>query len=168
MRRDQEFLLRDGILNDPVCDLVPSFAEENDAPIFGRLPDGSWLQWTPTILLEDNGPSINTAPEDMASNVLSDGGGEWSIKTGEKLKCSNVVRSFVNEDTCFLSTENTTCSSSEAVGEVNGGVIVCGSLGEVANDPARPETFGIETEEHSPIPSDVINNQKQVVVSSLF
>jgi len=162
MRRDQEFLLRNG-LDDPICDLVPSFAEENDAPIFGQLPDGSWLQWTPTIQLEDNGPSINTAPEDRASNVLSDGGGEWSTKTGEKLKCSNVVRSFVNEDTCFLSTENTTCSSSEAVGEVNGGVIVCGSLGEVANDPARPETFGIETEAHSPIPSDVIENQKSSV-----
>jgi len=40
-------LLVNGI-DSAVCDFIPAFAEENslDAPIFGRLPDDSWVQWT--------------------------------------------------------------------------------------------------------------------------
>lgn len=134
----QELLLRNGITTDSMfCDAVPSFAEEGDAPIFGKFGD-IWLQWTPTVQLEDNGPDINAAPEDMANNVLSDGGGEWSNKTGEKLKCSNAIRSFVNEATCHLSTDPSACSyDGEPV--VEGGTIVCGSLGEVANNNSLPE-----------------------------
>lgn len=164
MVRDQEFLLRDG-LTDPICDLVQSFAEVNDAPVFGLMPDGSWLQWSPKIELEDNGPSINAAPEEMSSNVLSDGGGARSNETDGTLKCANVVRSFVNEDTCFLSTADTACSSTEIDGEEtgDGGVIVCGSLGEVANDPSLPESFAIESEEHNPVDTDVLKNQKHVI-----
>ena len=103
---------------DPVCGSVPPFAEEYDAPIVGQLPSGEWIQWSPTILFEDNGPSINTLPEDMTANVLSDGGGEIFIQTGEKMKCSNVQRSFINEDTCFLSTDSTACSVNQPVDEV--------------------------------------------------
>ncbi|KAL7542499.1 hypothetical protein ACHAXR_011825, partial [Thalassiosira sp. AJA248-18] len=158
--KGQELLLRNGLNDNSFCDAVPSFASEGNAPIFGKYLD-TWLIWTPKLQLEDNGPSINDDPEDMANNVLSDGGGEWSANTGGKLKCSNVQRSFVNEKTCFLSTENTTCASPE--GSTEEGVIVCGSLGEVANDPSLPETFAISTEEVDPVPSDVRRNQKHVV-----
>ena len=54
----------------------------------------------------------------MAANMLSDGGGKTFIQTGEKMKCSNVQRSFINEDTCFLSTKSMVCSASQPVGEV--------------------------------------------------
>ena len=120
MNTGQEFLLTSGS-SLPVCASVPPFADEYDAPIIGRLPNGEFLQWTPQILLEDNGPSINDVG-DLTANVLSDGGGASVIATGEKeysrqrLQCANVARSFVNEDTCFLSNESTACSASEPVG----------------------------------------------------
>jgi len=117
IQRGQELLLTNG-LTDPICDSVPPFAEEYDAPVIGRLPNGEWLQWTPTILFEDNGPTMNDASGDLTTNVLSDGGGEMFVATNEKLKCSNVQRSFVNAETCFLSTESTACSASQPVGEV--------------------------------------------------
>ena len=161
IKKGQELVLTKGS-NDPVCDSFPLFAEEGDAPIVGKLPSGEWIQWTPTILFEDNGPSINDPPEDMASNVLSDGGGEIATQAGEKMKCSNVQRSFVNEDTCFLSTESTACSASQLAGEVLFPLVVCGSIGEVANDPALPEHFDVRGEAENQ-DSEFYNNQKQVV-----
>lgn len=115
--KGQERILRSGF-SGAVCDLIPPFAEEFDAPIFGKLPSGQWLQWTPTIMLEDNGPSINDGG-DLTAKVLPDGGGNAFVTTGEKLKCSNVPRSFVNEDTCFLSTLSTACSATDLVTEVS-------------------------------------------------
>jgi len=137
--RGNELLLTSGF-SGPICDLVPHFAEKTDAPIFGKLSDGSWVQWTPTIIQETNGPSIND--EDMTANVLSDGGAEVFNKTGGVTKCSNVPRSFVNEDTCFMSSE--ACLSNG--GGIVHDAIVCGSLGEVANDPTLTETYAIESE----------------------
>lgn len=118
--------------------------------------------WTPKVQLEDNGPDINAEPEDMSTNVLSDGGGEWSAQTGGKLKCSNVMRSVFNEDTCFLSTDNSTCTSDgESISA--GGSLVCGSVGEVANDPSLPEHFAINSEEEDFTSGDVMANQRQVI-----
>lgn len=113
---DQEFLLRDGI-DHPNCALIPPFSEEYDAPVFGKLPNGEWLQYTPTINLESNGPEINDVPD--SNKVLPDGGGSIFIQTGEKVKCSNVARSIFNEATCYLSTNALACSSSNAIGEID-------------------------------------------------
>ena len=74
----------------------------------GKLPNGEWIAWTPTILLEDNGPSVNDEGS-LTANVLVDGGGEAVFQTDGDVKCANVARSFVNEDTCFLSTSTTAC-----------------------------------------------------------
>ena len=117
MTKGQELLLSNG-LTATVCDSLPAFAEEGDAPVLGLLPSGEYVQWTPTILLEANGPSINDAAQDGTNNVLSDGGGGNFIRTKEKTKCSNAHRSFVNEKTCFLSTEPTACSAAQAIGSV--------------------------------------------------
>jgi len=97
--------------------LLGGGAKEQDAPICGRLPDGMWLQWTPTVLLENNSPTINKS-SDRSANVLLDGGGQAFIQTGEKLKSSNVQRSFINEDTCFLILDFAACSATHPVGEV--------------------------------------------------
>ena len=43
-----------------------------------------------------------------------------------------------------------------------GGVIVCGSIGEVSNDPSEPETFDVESDEEG-TGRDNQNNQKSVV-----
>ena len=39
----QELLLTSGFSGDP-CDSLPPFSEEGDAPVFGVMPDGTWLQ----------------------------------------------------------------------------------------------------------------------------
>lgn len=153
--RGDELLLQGGY-DGPICHLVPQFAEQNDAPIFGKMTDGSWVQWTPQVLLESNGPSINTDHQDMTNDVLSDGGAAWSNETGGVLKCSNVDRSFVNEKTCFLSSEACLADGSGMANDV----IVCGSLGEVTNDPTSSETYGIETEHMEWYRDGLLENQK--------
>ena len=101
IQQGQELLLVNGS-NDPVCSSVAPFAEEGDAPILGLLPDGEWLLWTPQIMFEDNGPSINDNGADLSSKVLQDGGGAAVVATNEKLMCSNVQRSFINEDSEYM------------------------------------------------------------------
>lgn len=161
LRRDQELLLVSG-LDHALCDALPPYSNDGDAPIYGKLPDGSWLMYAPTIQLEDNGPSINSA--DMTGNVLIDGGGALFNQTAGKMRCSNVMRSFLNEDTCFLSTAAHTCSSSEVdYADTSAGVIVCGSRGEVSNDPTLPETFAIDSNEEDVTDTDIVNNQKSVI-----
>ena len=115
MHNELEFLLPDGI-DDPICSKIPPQSEVGDMPIFAKMLSGDWLQWTPSLLLEDNGPSIND--DNKTANVLSDGGGQTVIDTDEKTRCANVPRTFSNEDTCFLSTSSTACSAAVEVGEV--------------------------------------------------
>jgi len=95
-----EYLLRGG-LNDPLCGQLSAVTEENDAPVFGKLPDGSWLQFDPRIVLEDN----------TLESHISDGGGLVRSLTGDKTKCANTPRTFLNEDQCSLSSSNTACGS---------------------------------------------------------
>jgi len=44
-----------------------------------------------------------------------------------------------------------------------GGVIVCGSIGEVSNEPALNEVFDVRSNEQATTSSDNFNNQKSVV-----
>jgi hypothetical protein len=46
-----------------------------------------------------------------------------------------------------------------------GGTVVCGSIGEVSNDPTLHEVFDVASYGTSTARSDVLNNHKQVVVS---
>ena len=101
MHRGDELLLENGI-QSPICDLLPEYSALENDPIFGRMLDGSWVQYTPIVMLEPNGPSINDPQEEMTNNVLSDGGGEWSEQTGGTMKCSAAERSFVNENSKLL------------------------------------------------------------------
>ena len=165
MHKGDELLLRDGY-DGPICDLVPPYAGPDDAPIFAKMADGTWVQWTPKVQVESNGPSINDVG-DLTENVLSNGGGgDTSYEMGT-VRCANVARSFVNEDTCFLSNDITTCSFVDGVNVTRGHVMVCGSLGEVANDPSLPETYGIQTEEFEVYKDDVLSNQKVSLPSFL-
>jgi len=89
--RGQEFVLPSGLDRNlyPICDTIAS-SEEYSSPVFAKTPEGKWLQWSPTIQLQTNGPSMNALPEDKASSTLIDGGGEAFIQTGEKLKCKSI------------------------------------------------------------------------------
>ncbi len=119
MVKSQEFVLPSGLDRTlyPVCDTITS-NEVDSSPVFARTPDGKWLQWSPIIKLETNGPSMNASPGAKASNTLIDGGGEAFLQTGGKLKCANVPRSFENEDTCIYSTSSIACSPTRELGEV--------------------------------------------------
>ena len=105
-------------MSNKICDSIPHVTEEYDAPVFGLLPNGEWLVWSPSILLKDNGPSINTPRGDFASATLDDGGGLAVVETGEKVRCANVPRTFINEETCKLSTLSTACSFTNIADEV--------------------------------------------------
>ena len=61
-----DFILADGNgLSDLVCDDIAAVIEQNDAPVFGQLPDGNWLQFDPRMVLEEN----------TVENPILDGGG---------------------------------------------------------------------------------------------
>ena len=45
----------------------------------------------------------------------------------------------------------------------DGGVVVCGSMGEVSNDPSFTEVFDVSSNEFTVSSSDTLNNQKSVV-----
>ena len=60
-----DFQLVSGI-TDAKCMDVPFSAEEGNAPVFAKLQDGTYLQWTSQLVLEEN----------TIENPIFDGGGE--------------------------------------------------------------------------------------------
>jgi uncharacterized protein (DUF1501 family)/uncharacterized protein (DUF1800 family) len=98
--RGGEYILVNGLIDD-ACNQLPDVTEEKDAPIFGKLPDGSWLQFDPRIKLEENTPDP----------PIPDGGGMVRALTGERTRCSNAPRTFLNEEHCSLSDSITACGS---------------------------------------------------------
>ena len=69
-----EYILRNG-LNDDLCNSLNDVTEERDPPVFGQLPDGSWLQFDPRLKLEENTIDAH----------LPDGGGLVMSLTGEQV-----------------------------------------------------------------------------------
>ena len=106
----QEYLLRDG-LEDPLCDLIPRTLNQRSPPVFGQRSDGTWLQWTPSLQLEANGPAIDAI--EKSGSTISDGGGKVAAESMNSVKCSNVPRTLFNEATCRLSYEDSTCMPAE-------------------------------------------------------
>jgi len=85
------------------CDTVESLfgRDENPGPtIFGRW-NGIDLVFDPRLVLETN----------TIENPLLDGGGTAVVETNRGMECSNAPRTFLNEDSCVLSTLQTACSS---------------------------------------------------------
>lgn len=68
-----EYILIDG-LTDALCNSLNDVTEETDAPIFGQLPDGSWLQFDPRLKLEEN----------TVLHPIPDGGGLVRSLTAER------------------------------------------------------------------------------------
>ena len=110
MLQGQHMLLTNGLDSNvyPICDTLPEFPVEVAEPVFGKLPDGTYVAWTPSISLRPNGPSINTPASERASSTLSDGGGATYNATQSALSfrsdahstfCANVPRSVFNSDT---------------------------------------------------------------------
>ncbi len=96
-----EYILYDGLPNEPLCDQLNDITEEMDAPIFGQLPDSSWLMFDPRMILDENTPEAH----------IPDGGGLVRTLTGEETRCANVPRTFLNEEQCTLSDSDMACGS---------------------------------------------------------
>ncbi len=94
----QEFILVDGLDHD-VCSQLPDVINEEDPPIFGQTPDGTWLQFDPRYNVEEN----------TAENPMRDGGGRLSRISNGIAQCANVRRNVFNEHGCILSNEPMTC-----------------------------------------------------------
>ena len=70
-----EYILRNG-LTDDLCDSLNDVTEERDPPVFGKLPDGSWLQFDPRLKLEEN--TLDAHLPDGGGMVMAITGGEVS------------------------------------------------------------------------------------------
>mmetsp|Transcript_662 Transcript_662/g.1594 ORF Transcript_662/g.1594 Transcript_662/m.1594 type:complete len:2342 (-) Transcript_662:143-7168(-) len=83
--------------------------------------------------------------DNTVDQPMADGGGEVlnhtkGMEFWHTSRCANVERNFLNEDSCYMTTDLNACSHHDhhhqllEPGEYGRGVVVCGSPGEVAND----------------------------------
>ena len=132
------------VLIDPYCQLImdPSDEEVSMPVVFGRYHSDFWIHDSRFVLQENS-----------LTSPLADGGGtlvrgnemldnsDWaslSMSTPSSFGavCANVPRSWLNEQSCFLSTRAHACSSRSGpvATDTSVGTVVCGSPGEVSND----------------------------------
>ena len=90
----QASLFHNPLFSD-ICESLPSVPEFGDESIFGKLSDGTWLIFDPRLDLLSNTP--NSPQEDGGKNNFIVSGGDTS--------CSNVPRTFLNEDQCQVSSD---------------------------------------------------------------
>jgi len=105
--RGDEFMLSQP-LTDSRCAIIPDVVESSDPPVFGVLSDGSWVQFDPRLILEEN---TIQAP-------IADGGGQNVIRSGKVMSCSNVPRTFLNEKQCSVSSIPLTCGTTSPTPDV--------------------------------------------------
>jgi len=97
---DGEDFILTSPLQDPLCDSKAPLEKLTGSPTFGKLPDGSWLQFDPRLELKTNS---KTQPRD-------DGGyAETKLGVTGGTYCMNAPRTFLNEDGCFLSSSEKVC-----------------------------------------------------------
>lgn len=94
------------------------------APVFAQTTDGIWLVHDPRIVMQEN--SVTSPLDD---------GGVSSWKLGATDECSNVRRTFQNEASCRMSSTVACRAGVDDLSQAMEGLIVCGSHGEVSNDP---------------------------------
>jgi hypothetical protein len=96
---------------------------------FAKTIDNVWLQWTPRISMVEN----------TVQNPMSDGG--LTLWSGSRtLYCGNAPRSFLNEEGCSLSTVSACSYGDLHPDNATVGALICGSPGEVVNDPAAGDS----------------------------
>ena len=80
--------------------------------------------------------------ENTAQNLALDGGDTNQTNSNKFVMCSNVPRTFQNEEHCQLYTNPSACHNQKSDLVPNGvGTVVCGSPGEVSNDPTLGAGF---------------------------
>ena len=111
------------------CKLTSPSSTVN-APLFAKTSDGIWLQHDPRIDMKAN--SLNEPLPD---------GGLGMLKAKKTLHCSNVARSFFNENKCIMSKVPACYPGSSNQSFAATGTIVCGSPGEISNDPTTGDNW---------------------------
>jgi len=102
-----EFLVNNE-LSSNTCNGIPNVPDIGDEPIFGRVSDGTWLQFDPRLTLHQN----------TFGSPLIDGGKRAQTGSGGVSYCSNVPRNFWNEDKCQLSLNACRTTSATSAVEV--------------------------------------------------
>lgn len=149
LRGGYDYILIDGIENNDLCQQVPAAAEEGNSPIFAKLPDGTYIQWSPQLILEDN----------VAQTPFADGGGDIALANADT-RCMNAPRSFLNEGTCVLSDSSTACPAEDRDFPGEGATLVCGSIGEVSNDRSLGQLFDFAHNMEETTASSELHQQK--------
>jgi len=88
----------------PICETLPEQAEDFAAPIWIKHPVHGLLQWDPRLVLESNTPD----------SPIQDGGGLVELSTGSATSCMTAPRTFLNDESCKLSTEPTAIACSQS------------------------------------------------------
>ena len=103
------FMLKTSLFENPsfsaICSKLPSVLELGDEPVFGKLSNGTWLMFDPRLDLKTNTPG----------SPMGDGGKAALITSGGDTYCSNVPRTFLNEDKCQLSLNACKTSSNNQI-----------------------------------------------------
>ena len=103
------YSLQRSLFNDPsfslTCSALPSVPEMGDEPIFAKVSNGTWLLFDPRLRVETN----------TKDSPLNDGGKKASTSSGGVTSCSNAPQSFLNKDSCQLSTNACKPSSNNQV-----------------------------------------------------
>jgi len=102
-------------LTQEMCDEITIDHLAINHPIFGRLPGGgdgmdAYVIHDPRLSLLNN--TLEQPLEDGGGSLVQSGG----THNGASMLCSNVPRTFLNEDTCRLSQAPTTCTSQDMGG----------------------------------------------------
>lgn len=88
----EQYILQNA-LSSSVCNNIPTVPDYGDKVVFGRVSDGTWLQFDPRLQLETN----------TVQSPMTDGGKGTQISSGGASYCSNPPRSFLNENSCVQS-----------------------------------------------------------------
>ena len=88
-----------------ICNGLPLVPDLGDEPIFAKLSDGTWLMFDPRIQVDHN----------TLDSPIFDGGKAVSAASGGNKFCSNVPRSFLNEDQCQISSDSCKTSSNNDI-----------------------------------------------------
>lgn len=141
----------------------------NDTLIYGRTQDGVWFLYEPTIQLVEN--ALSPPPRVADAGVAS-----WQAqRTGY---CANVPRSVFNEESCVVSTNACTAATAGSGDDAEHAAtnytaatqrteyVVCGSPGEVANDPIYGDHW-FNVSIHIDDPHRELDRQRETVWSTL-
>lgn len=117
-----EYALSAPISHDS-CANLPEL-DHRTSPLFAKTSSGEWMIHDPRAIVRQN----------MLAKPIPDGGAASWLKN-ETRECSNVQRSFLNEEFCILSGQRACKVGTQSKETISENVVVCGSPGEVSSEP---------------------------------